>query len=690
MPVGKRVADVQLSAWGLTAGGAWGSAQAKLQVDQPLTVYADVPVELTVGDELVVPIVVQNMLPVSQTVQITVTESPWFRMAERGADAQAIEVPAFEKGIASVPIQVSEAGEQIFELTYQGSDWTDTISHTTRVRPNGMWIARAYSWWIDDWVRYKFRVPWSAISGTDQVAVGLYPGSLSVLSAGFEAAVEKEGASLDEVAAALETGWLYSGWMKQQGQWAADQQAEWERGLALDYQNLLTFETDNGGFSAFGSPPADVYRSALALRCLARLAEAGVADEGTLDRTALWLLRQQSDDGAWQLARAPSSWSILANPELPVTAYIASSLIKAGYGDVPEVGLAIEYLEQYWDQSEDAYVLALVANALVDYGAQSDALEAALMRLAEQPDVIEGRLAYWPSGLQSLGGAVDGPAEANGYQTPSLRVETTALAVLALSRAGVYPGRVAEGLATLTDSRDVYGVWNAPVATTMALDAILAASSRDLGGAKEVAVDSTITVTVDGIAAKPVSVDGDEEWVLVFDQLSKGYNDVEIAVRGDEVAYQIVGSYFLPWGQVPPLTPEEEEVSIEVSYDRTSLQVGESITATVAVMLNRADDAPLVALSVGLAPGLDVIRADLDALVSSGKVAHYELAGKALLVYLYELSAAEPVQFSFRMRAKYPVTVLTQPTIAVDLANPQRPAVREPVEITVWEGDSAR
>jgi hypothetical protein len=550
-----------------------------------------------------------------------------------------------------------------------------------------MWTARAYSWWIDDWVRYKFRVPWSALPGTDQVAVGVYPGPASVLSAGLESATEQKGTSLDEVVGALEADWLYGKWMQQRGPWQRDRQLQWERGLVLDYQHLLAFETDQGGFSAFGGPPADVYRSALVLRCLTKLAASGVADRGAIDRLAVWLLRQQSEQGAWRLAETPPSWSRLPNPELPVTAYVTWSLIDAGYGDAPEIDLAIEYQRQYLSQSEDPYVLALMANALLSYGAQDEALETTLMRLAEQAELVES-VAFWPNTLQTLSGAVDSPEEIYGYRTPSARVEVAALAVLAFSRASAYPGRMAEGLAMLTDSRDVQGRWNAPLTTAIALEAISMALSVDPD--HEVHISSTVTVTVDGIAAAPMRVDRDAASVLMFDDLSKGYNDVEIAVRGDEIGYQIVGSYYLPWGQVVPLSPEEEEVSIEVGYDRTSLEVGESVTATVGVMLNRADAAALVALNIGLPPGFSVMRTDLDALVSSGTVAHYELLGKTLLVYLRELSAQEPVEFSFQMRARYPVTVLTQPTVALDVANPQRPAVREPIEIVVREGSVTR
>jgi hypothetical protein len=124
-------------------------------------------------------------------------------------------------------------------------------------------------------------------------------------------------------------------------------------------------------------------------------------------------------------------------------------------------------------------------------------------------------------------------------------------------------------------------------------------------------------------------------------------------------------------------------VSVEVSYDRTSIGVGEQLTATVGVALNRPGVAPLVELGLGLPPGLSLIPNDLDALQAQGRIAHYERVGGQIILYLVNLSSEEPVSFSYRLRATYPLAVRTQATYAVDIANPQRPAVRPPVEIEV-------
>ena len=97
--------------------------------------------------------------------------------------------------------------------------------------------------------------------------------------------------------------------------------------------------------------------------------------------------------------------------------------------------------------------------------------------------------------------------------------------------------------------------------------------------------------------------------------------------------------------------------------------------------------APLVALEIGLVPGFDLALGDLDKLVASGAIVRYERVGERVMMYVLDLSSEHPIRLSYRLRARFPLVVVTQPTYAVDVANPQRPAVRAPVEIEVIGGE---
>jgi hypothetical protein len=111
--------------------------------------------------------------------------------------------------------------------------------------------------------------------------------------------------------------------------------------------------------------------------------------------------------------------------------------------------------------------------------------------------------------------------------------------------------------------------------------------------------------------------------------------------------------------------------------------VGETISATVAVMLNRPGVVPLAVLELGLPPGLELVEDEWQDLVRAGVIARYERAGGQMVVHLAGLSADHPVQFAYRLRAEFPLAVQTGPTYAYQAADPQQMAVREPVWIEV-------
>jgi hypothetical protein len=673
--------NARLTTLALDADGRWGGEEVMLPLSKPLWATVELPSELTVGDQLALPVTVHNALPISSSVQISVTEGAWFVVRPASDALQQTTLPPAGEHTFALPIRVDNWGDQDLVLSIESQDWSEVITRTVSVRPDGDWVAGAYSWWVEEEDGYKFRIPWAAYEDTDRIAVRVYTGQQSVLSEALARASEQGGSTLDQLASGVEARLAYAAYLQRTGQGSGSIRSDLERALELDYQRLLAFEAMGGGFAVLPGAKPDLYRSAIALRCLSDLAAVTSAGSEAADRTAAWLLAQQTTDGTWQLEELPPSWAALAQAELPITAHVAWALLDAGYAS-PGTQVAVQHIREYLDSAQDPYVLALAINALLSAGEGTDELAASLARLAEQAEVRYD-LARWQSGLQALSGASGSEISAGGYRTPSIKVEVAALATLALARGGGYPDLVDAGLAMLTDSRDVAGTWNAPAATTLALRAFMVGLPDAAEDQAESPASARVRIAMNEGGAQALTLQGDDSAEVSYTDLEKGYNDVQITVEGSKVAYQIVGTYCLRWSQVPLPLPEEEELSLEINYDRTSVSVGESITVAVGVMLNRPGVAPLVSLELGLPPGLTLAEADMDRLVAEGVIGGYERVGERLHVYLQDLSSEQPVRFSYRLRAGYPLRVLSQPSSGIDAANPQRPAVRAPVQVQV-------
>jgi uncharacterized protein YfaS (alpha-2-macroglobulin family) len=149
--------------------------------------------------------------------------------------------------------------------------------------------------------------------------------------------------------------------------------------------------------------------------------------------------------------------------------------------------------------------------------------------------------------------------------------------------------------------------------------------------------------------------------------------------------YQVSGSYYLPWevlAQYGDLLPSEELVSIDVAYDRTELSVNDTVEVRVNISLNQpSGQAESALIDLGIPPGFSVQAEDLAALVARFNdvpqdyafptIERFELTGRQILVYVSNLSADNPLSFSYRLQAKYPLIAQTPASSAYDYYNPE-------------------
>ncbi|NIO67833.1 MAG: hypothetical protein GTN71_01915, partial [Anaerolineae bacterium] len=71
-----------------------------------------------------------------------------------------------------------------------------------------------------------------------------------------------------------------------------------------------------------------------------------------------------------------------------------------------------------------------------------------------------------------------------------------------------------------------------------------------------------------------------------------------------KLMYQVTARYYVPWELVPP--EEREAMTINVRYDRTDLQVDDTVRVDVTAKLNLEGTAKMVVLDLGIPPGFEV------------------------------------------------------------------------------------
>ncbi len=695
-PVADSITTWRVTALASAQDGRLGSATGGLRVFQDFFIDLDLPGSLTVGDEIAVPVGVFNYLPEAQSVRLEVQPTPWFALLDD--PVKTIEIASNDITVVYFRIKAQDFGMQPFQVTAYGSRMSDAIRKDVRVFPDGKELRFAISDKLTPTLpaQQTLRMPADAIPGTQKLIVKIYPGVVSQVVEGLDALLRMPFGCFEQTSSTTYPNILVLDYLKATKQASPEVQMKAEQYINLGYQRLTTFEVpgESGGFSLFGQPPADPMLTAYGLQEFGDMSRVYDIDRRLIERIVAWLFKRQNNDGSWQGKEGFHETSLTRMTDaMQVTAFIVWGLADAGYAAEERTARGASYLREHASQVTTAYDLGLLANALVAYdmaleGETGAATNAVLDRLAGMAQ-RDGESAYWDAGRETYMG---------GYGN-SARLEATALAALAFIRAGKHGDLAMAALTYLVRNKDSFGTWESTSATVLALKAFIASVKA---GAEN--VDAAVTVTLNGGQARTVEVkpeNFDVVQMLVFDDVPLGReNTVEIALKGrGNLMYQIAGSYYLPWSKLP-LYPElagegSELVKINVTYDRTALAVNDTVGVNVVVTLKEgvADSA---IVDLGLPPGFGVETEDLARLVAHYRdvpadyayatIERYELTGRQIILYVSNLTAGQPLEFGYRLRARFPLKAQTPASTAYDYYNPSMLGEQSPTTLTVMGG----
>jgi hypothetical protein len=450
--------------------------------------------------------------------------------------------------------------------------------------------------------------------------------------------------------------------------------------IANGYQRLLTFEVPGGGFSWFGNPPANKILTAYGLMEFYDMSKVYDVDPKLLQRTQGWLAGQQQVDGSWKPDTSfinEGATNRFNTDVLRITAYLVWSLENTGYQ-----GSAIEhakqFVENHLDAKMDAYTLAVLANFAVDYSGSGRGNDRDFTRQAMQL-LLDARTekdeqVWWEAEETGVYG-----------RGASASVETTGLAVQALLKWGEASGTARKALNYITAKKDAGRTWGTTQATIMALRALLLATEKGAGDTQ-----GELQVLLNGKPVEKLTLTPENNDLLhqyVFKGAdAQSSSTVEIRFQGKGgLAYQVVGSYFLPWDQ----KPTGEPLSIDVAYDRTHLAQDDIAAASATIKNNLDKTANMVILDLGIPPGFDLLSEDLQdyqeksAGLKSGRLEKFGLTATQAILYFDSIAPGDTVTVKFRLRAKYPIRARTFKSRVYEYYDPEVNSVARPVQLEV-------
>jgi uncharacterized protein YfaS (alpha-2-macroglobulin family) len=247
----------------------------------------------------------------------------------------------------------------------------------------------------------------------------------------------------------------------------------------------------------------------------------------------------------------------------------------------------------------------------------------------------------------------------------------------------------------LLRKQDRYGVWYSTQATVNVLDALITAMMEEEASDATGGTDEA-EIFVNGQRATSVRLPPEAQpsaplYVDLSQYLAAGNNSVTIRRAGvtRPAAVQAVQTYYVPWTSPSAsgrnASAAGRALQLAVSYDRTEVAVGDSVTCRVqAGRTGGADYYGMMLAEIGLPPGADVDRASLEkAMSESGwSLSRYDVLPDRLVIYLWPRTGGA-TGFEFKFRTRFGLRAQTAPSVVYDYYNPEARTVLAPTTFTV-------
>ena len=650
--------------------GELGSTEKGIRVFQDFFVDLDLPIALTDGDKISIPVAIYNYLPTSQKIELKLESDSWFELLDE--TSKKIELKKDEVTVIYFRICAKEIGYHKLLIKAFGEYMSDAIEKGIEVVPDGKVHYDVVSDRLEKNVDKTVVIPTRAIDDAFKILVRIYPGIFSQIVEGLDALLRMPFGCFEQTSSVTYPNVLVLDYTRRTEQVTPELEIKAEEYINLGYQRLLSFEVKGGGFSWFGKTPANKLLTAFALMEFNDMIKVYEIDKRLIDRTAKWLLSKQEKNGSFLPDKRylhAETWAKFEGKELLSTAYITWALLDVGTRDT-KIDKAINFIKNNLEKVEEPYTLSICANALVSYDKNDKSTKQAFEKL-NRLRVKEGNVVYWRPLVSSI----------TNTRGKGAQIETTALVCYALIKYGKYGDALKKALTYLIQSKGPHGRWYSTQTTILVLRALLAS----LGEMVE-ETDGEVVVKINGRECDRIRITPQEcDVVRMLDlkgDAKKGENKIKLLFKGEgSLLYEIVSKYYLSWKDEPRIP--QKLLSIDVKYDKKKLIQNDIVGVKVNVQNNSPGIAHLVIVDLGIPPGFQVLTPDLDELVEKKTIEKYSITGRQIIVYLDRIESGKPVNFAYHLRAKYPLLAKTGESRVYEYYNPEVETVKEPFEIEV-------
>lgn len=612
---GDDISSYKTTVQGIGPDGLIGVGEELFFTELPVSVSAKLPIELTIGDEVKIPVRFANKSDKSVTIQVDAEISKDLKVT-RPLPPTVVLLPKQTKEMSLVGRAQKTNDSILVKIKIKTGTEEDEWQKSFRV------VARGYPVNLSFAGRemnksFIFEIK-NSIPGSVTVNATAYPDVTSDLLAGVESILSEPFGCFEQTSVTSYPNVLALNYLRNMSQPDKALASKAEVLLEKGYKRLVGFETKEKGYEWFGGTPAHEALTAYGLLQFIEMEKVvDYVDRSMVDRTKTWLLSRR--DGKGGFLKSPQALDNFGRASDDITnAYIVYSLAEAGF---QQLDLEVEKVVTNALEKKDPYLLALASNTLW------------LLKKNEKARELTQIL----MGMQKENGSWEGLTHSITFsQGKALIVETTSFSILALLRSDAPDKKkIDNAIQFLCSQRQGMGGFGNSQATITALKALTAY----VVFSKRTVEDGAFSLTANLKPAAKAQWKAGEQKAIVRtgweSTLSEGENrlDFSYSILKDPLPFTLGINYFT---SQPPSNPNSG-LNLTTSISNSKIQLGKPVQLEVKLKNERNEGRPMTVAIVPIPGGCVVSPVQFKELMSSRKVDFYEIEGNRIFLYFRQL-----------------------------------------------------
>lgn len=629
------ISSFKVTAEGISKNGQAGCSDHTFYTQLPFEMKLKIPSEVVAEDVISIPLTLKNNSngPLGGVLRLSI---PDILQSIKPIDSVQTIMPGEAKTLFLNYKVSHKSGDGNFDISFQSCGLSDAMTQKIKVVSKGFPVSLSFS---SQEIQKEFDVEYNhLVKGSLKASFTAFPNVVNDLMKGVEGILSEPNGCFEQTSCTAYPNAMVLDYLKATESKDVKVLAKATDLLDRGYKRLTGFETSNRGYEWFGANPAHEGLTAYGIMEFVDMQKAGQSiDKQMLDRTVQWLMNHKDGKGGFQRERrALHDFGRISDDVL--NGYIVYALAEAGYKDVQK---EFESSFKIATETKDAYLLAMSCNAAFSLNQLKKANESLQLLFS----------------LQEKDGSINGSTHSITYsQGQSLRIETTALSLLAMLKSPVKnETSIQRAVKYLIESRSGSGVFSSTQGTILALKALTEFAKYN----KKIPEDGKIEIFIDRKKVIEREFNAGDRNEIQLNGLEKylqqdGKHTIRVIYKN--VKQALPYALAINWHTTLPEANSECEVDLKTVLTATRVNVGETIRLNVQLQNKSDREIPSTIAIIGIPAGLSVQLWQLKELQEKNVFDYYEIKGNKLALYYRGLNSNELKDIRFDLKAEVPGT----------------------------------